>query len=335
MATLEEIRSQYPQYSDLSDRELATALHDKYYSDIPIEDFSKRIGLAQPTTSKTDAYVNASIEGGTFGMANKLAAGSRMAEERDLPLSQQSQNGFDVFKEQLARGQATIDASRRDYPDVFKTVEPIAGATTASLFAAPATIGSLLAQIGVSGLGGALGSGINEANMPNSTPGSIAKEAAFGGAAMGGAELGGALLAKTASKIIAPGLNVPYITPMRDKIAGFMSKVPGVARDVSDAVIDAMPEGAVRNGVAQGVKVAGATANLVGTVASHPFMTNAAIPISTAVAGPMVSVPLAILRELMRPGALSRYLARKPLSTETEEALRQAVTLPARQEAAP
>ena len=33
--TIQEVRQKYPQYSDLSDKQLVDALHSKYYSDIP------------------------------------------------------------------------------------------------------------------------------------------------------------------------------------------------------------------------------------------------------------------------------------------------------------
>jgi hypothetical protein len=48
MATLAEIRAQYPQYSDMSDGDLAGALHKKFYSDIPKEEFDKKLGLKAP-----------------------------------------------------------------------------------------------------------------------------------------------------------------------------------------------------------------------------------------------------------------------------------------------
>ncbi len=51
MATLAEIRAQYPQYKDMSDGALADAMHSKHYSDIPREEFNRRIGFAQPTTA--------------------------------------------------------------------------------------------------------------------------------------------------------------------------------------------------------------------------------------------------------------------------------------------
>lgn len=46
MATLADIRKQYPQYADISDQDLARGFHQKFYSDIPFEQFSAQIGLA-------------------------------------------------------------------------------------------------------------------------------------------------------------------------------------------------------------------------------------------------------------------------------------------------
>ncbi len=40
-----ELRQKYPQYGDMSDEQFAQSFHKKFYSDIPYEDFSKRIGL--------------------------------------------------------------------------------------------------------------------------------------------------------------------------------------------------------------------------------------------------------------------------------------------------
>jgi hypothetical protein len=43
--SLNDFRQKYPDYNDLSDQELADKLHDKFYSDIPKDDFYQRIGL--------------------------------------------------------------------------------------------------------------------------------------------------------------------------------------------------------------------------------------------------------------------------------------------------
>jgi hypothetical protein len=45
MATLADIRKQYPQYADISDEQLAKGFHQKFYSDIPFTEFSSQIGF--------------------------------------------------------------------------------------------------------------------------------------------------------------------------------------------------------------------------------------------------------------------------------------------------
>ena len=53
MASIQEIRSQYPQYNQLSDEDLARALHGKFYSDMDFGEFSERIGLAPAQEAPT------------------------------------------------------------------------------------------------------------------------------------------------------------------------------------------------------------------------------------------------------------------------------------------
>jgi hypothetical protein len=49
MTTIADIRKQFPQYSDLSDTDLAKGFYSKYYSDMPYDEFSSKIGLVAPT----------------------------------------------------------------------------------------------------------------------------------------------------------------------------------------------------------------------------------------------------------------------------------------------
>lgn len=44
---IQEIRQKYPQYDSMSDADLASALHAKFYSDMPRAEFDKRIGLGE------------------------------------------------------------------------------------------------------------------------------------------------------------------------------------------------------------------------------------------------------------------------------------------------
>lgn len=54
MPTIAEVRQKYPQYDDMSDAQLAGALHQKYYSDMPVEEFNQKIGLPPATAASDD-----------------------------------------------------------------------------------------------------------------------------------------------------------------------------------------------------------------------------------------------------------------------------------------
>src|ERR1700677_3055865 len=45
MKSFTEIRQKYPQYNDLSDDQLSDAIHSKFYSDIPKDEFHSKIGF--------------------------------------------------------------------------------------------------------------------------------------------------------------------------------------------------------------------------------------------------------------------------------------------------
>jgi len=64
MATIAEIRQQYPDYDDLSDQELARGLWKNNYSDMPFEEFSAKIGLNQTNTYKGLEVVQRTPDGG-------------------------------------------------------------------------------------------------------------------------------------------------------------------------------------------------------------------------------------------------------------------------------
>lgn len=60
MPTLADVRQQYPQYSDMSDQQLADALHNTFYGDMPRAEFDRRIGLSvqQTPTSTTEPAID-------------------------------------------------------------------------------------------------------------------------------------------------------------------------------------------------------------------------------------------------------------------------------------
>lgn len=59
MPTIQEVRKQFPQYEDLSDDQLADALHRKFYADMPKEQFMTSLGLkVTPATIMGDLVRN-------------------------------------------------------------------------------------------------------------------------------------------------------------------------------------------------------------------------------------------------------------------------------------
>ncbi|MBT1154384.1 hypothetical protein J1C56_02135 [Aminobacter anthyllidis] len=64
MPTIAEVREKFPQYQDMSDEQLAGALHKKFYADLPIEEFNTKIGLGAPDAGhNVPEYVPPGVEG--------------------------------------------------------------------------------------------------------------------------------------------------------------------------------------------------------------------------------------------------------------------------------
>ena len=49
---IKDVRAQYPEYNDMNDVDLARAMHGKFYSDMPFDEFAGKVGLTQPQESK-------------------------------------------------------------------------------------------------------------------------------------------------------------------------------------------------------------------------------------------------------------------------------------------
>lgn len=62
MPTMQEVRAKFPQYNDMSDDQLAAALHRKFYSDMPFNDFAAKVGLtASQPMAGADAEISAAL----------------------------------------------------------------------------------------------------------------------------------------------------------------------------------------------------------------------------------------------------------------------------------
>lgn len=81
--SIQQVREKYPEYKDLSDDQLAQGLHKKYYSDMPYDQFSNKIGLKKQTDDyffPGEKQITGAIESGAgelgkgFGSAVGLVA---------------------------------------------------------------------------------------------------------------------------------------------------------------------------------------------------------------------------------------------------------------------
>ena len=128
MATIAEIRQKYPQYKDMSDQQLADALHRKHYSDMPREAFDKKVGLSAATPARgaprslmgelTGAMAN--VNRG-LGVGDELTAAGNTAVNavRDGLAGRQGPGLLDRFKGELAH--------QRGNEDDFIARRPLAG----------------------------------------------------------------------------------------------------------------------------------------------------------------------------------------------------------------
>lgn len=73
-----EVRAKYPQYADMDDNALATALHGKFYSDMPFDQFAGKIGLgakpAAPVTAR-DVVSEVHTNPQALGMQGEASGG--------------------------------------------------------------------------------------------------------------------------------------------------------------------------------------------------------------------------------------------------------------------
>ena len=171
MATIAEIRQQYPQYSDMTDMQLADAFHSKFYSDIPKDTFYTQLGMKTTPVSNMELMFGAgspiarTIKGavvdpalavnqllastGLFGGEIKKGATQLVGDVEKATQEGRARvgsSGFDVFQ--------TLG-------NVVSPVNRLVGATQA-----PVAGAGLMANIARSGSTGAALSALQPVNAP-------------------------------------------------------------------------------------------------------------------------------------------------------------------------
>jgi hypothetical protein len=178
-----EIRNKYPQYNDLDDNQLAGALHKKYYADIPLEQFTQKIGveLEQPKMSRLENYRNAAVQRlgkvgtGIYGYGVDIAEAAgldpEVAKEAKGIVSEARQKI--IQQNPVQSGAETIAADIIANPFTFTPGGLVKGAALSSgldsmIEADPALAASEKAKSGVTGAltGAAIGYGLGKIAKP-------------------------------------------------------------------------------------------------------------------------------------------------------------------------
>ena len=81
--TIAEIRSEYPQYADMTDMELGRALHQRFYSDIPFDQFASQVGLQQ----EAPQLPGRTESGAVGGVINRTGMAQAPTEVEQVPVS--------------------------------------------------------------------------------------------------------------------------------------------------------------------------------------------------------------------------------------------------------
>lgn len=195
-----EIRAKFPQYKDLSDDQLIIGLHKKYYSDIPLNEFTKQIQYTAPDPT------------GSFG-ENALAGAGKAVNDLYMG-GKQALTNLGIGNKQDVQSQ--IDEQARLDKPLMSTGGGVVGniAGDAAMWAIPGLNAAKLAGPGLLARYGAAGGmgAAQGASTPTPTGGSTAVNAGAG--AVGGllgqglGDTAGFLLNPIKSKATQPKLDL-------------------------------------------------------------------------------------------------------------------------------
>lgn len=205
MPTIQEVRKKFPQYDNMSDQELADAIHKKFYSDLPREEFDAKLGMTPANqelerkaieqadqieklggkTGASDLYGNQF----TFGLQDKVAGlssglGSLIKGE-----------GFGEGYKVGQRAQEILEERARQRSGNWgKAAEIAGGVSTGFLARAPMAV-STLGRVAQAGKESAILGGLSSAGNSQGGPNETLPEAAMrtGRDALTGAAVSGVL----------------------------------------------------------------------------------------------------------------------------------------------
>jgi hypothetical protein len=233
MASLATIRQQYPQYANMTDAQLAQALHAKFYRSMPFDQFAAKVGLSTNPITGAMATFNRSVPGFDEA-ADALNAVARRVEGQAPTLA-------DAWAQSRASSQSQADAFAAAHPHIAAIAKGMGGA----LQAAP-----ILATGGAAAVPEAAGGGGLLDSLTAGARGALGLDVAPAAAPARGLLAG----AKTVGRNAATGATLAG--------ANAFANTNGDLATRNRALVSALPEGAVVGGVAPlAVKGAGMVAD--------------------------------------------------------------------------
>jgi len=278
MPTMQEVRAKFPQYDDMSDADLASALRSKFYADMPEDEFNSRIGLtsapaaasaaapAAPSGGDPGALGTSVMSGGNallLGWGDEIGAALTTPVEAAIGAYTGEDDGksimdriYDGYSRGLRKREDLMAYAEGQHP-LASTVGTVAGSVGAGSALAKAGLsaaanaaqrgGSLARVAAGSAKDGAILGGIAGAGQGEGLDGRIA--GATSGAAAGGALGFTAPFALAGlGAATAPVRNVvtSRISPQRfadDALATAMTRAGSTPDDIARQLTDATADG--------------------------------------------------------------------------------------------
>jgi hypothetical protein len=142
---IQQIRQKYPQYDDLSDAQLAAALHQKFYADMPKVEFDRKIGLLPPETSLFGQVkeFGKGIVPGAVGLVESAAIGASalLPEEQEAAARERIERIAGAARRPFAAAEGYEDTVGRKFGQAVGSTLPFLAAGPAGWLGRTAALG--------------------------------------------------------------------------------------------------------------------------------------------------------------------------------------------------
>jgi len=262
MATLDEIRSQYPQYKDMSDAELSLGLYNKFYSDMPIMGFAKSMGMdktqsldflklahektgqgvrfKQPEASTgglATSIGRSALQGLTLGGGEEVVAGG-VSGLRKLTGDERSLG--DIYAQELERERSRIEQFRETNP-ATAAISEFVGGMALPLGAAKNIKQAAGIGAGLGGVTGALSGEGGEGRLTGAAIGTVAGGILGAGGQKAADMIGGMLQRRLAAKAVkAANEGVDAVSAMKAEAGKLYDEVSASGLKIDPDSFDAM-----------------------------------------------------------------------------------------------